>query len=116
MLVMLLSCSFVGMFVMNAIALWVTLLAPRRGNYYASFGNDLSFAANIAVIGGLFVVLFLPRLLSLLWHGAVAPANWWVMVVVALGAFLVYRASLNAACAAFRQRREYILGVVEGRV
>ena len=112
----LVSCSLMGMFLMNAIALWVTLLAPRRGNYYHTFGNDLSFFGNIAVIGGLFLMLFIPRLLAMVWPGAVSPANWWAFIALAAAAFLLYRMSLGAASAAFRARREQLLGVMEGRV
>ena len=115
MLAMLVSSAVMGMFTMNAIGLWVAILAPRRGNYYASFGNDLSFFANLAVIGGLFLLLFLPRLLSALWKPAVSPANWWVVTLLAVIAFTAYRMSLGAASVIFRARRERLLAVLEGR-
>lgn len=115
MLVMLVSCAVVGLFLMHAVALWVAVLAPRRGNYYASFGNDLSLMANVAVIGGLFLLLFLPRLATLVWPGAVAPGHWWGPVALAALAFVVYRQSLRAAEAVFRVRREHLLAVMEGR-
>jgi hypothetical protein len=115
MMAMLLSSSVMGMFVMNGIGVWVAILAPRRGNYYASFGNDLSFLANVVVIGGMFLLLFLPRLLSKLWAPAVTPANWWGVVLLAGAAAVFYRYSLSAASAAFRARRERLLAVMEGR-
>lgn len=115
MLVMLVSCGVIGLFVMHAVGLWVAVLAPRRGNYYASFGNDLSLMANIAVIGGLILMLFLPRLAKLVWPGAVAPANWWAPVLLAALAFVFYRYSLRAAEGVFRGRREHLLAVMEGR-
>ena len=115
MLVMLVSCGVVGLFVMHAVGLWVAVLAPRRGNYYASFGNDLSLVANIAVIGGLFLLLFLPRLAGLVWPRAVTPANWWAPVLLAVMAFAFYRYSLRAATSVFLGRRERLLAVLEGR-
>jgi hypothetical protein len=100
---------------MNAIGVWVAILAPRRGNYFASFGNDLSFVANVVVIGGMFLLLFLPRLLSRLWPAAVSPSSWWVVVLLAAASAFLYRYSLAAASAAFRARREHLLAVLEGR-
>jgi hypothetical protein len=115
MLVMLVSSSVMGLFLMAGIGLWVAVLGPKRGNYYHTFGNDLSFAANVAVIGGMFGLLFLPRLVSKVWPGAVTPAYWWVEVVLACAAFAFYRLSLGAMSRAFRARREQLLAVMDGK-
>jgi hypothetical protein len=115
MMVMFLSSSVIGLFLMSGVGLWVAVLAPRRGNYYASFGNDLSLAANVAVIGGMFLLLLSPRLLALAWPGAVAPSNWWAAVLLAGAAAAFYRCSLNAVSVVFRARRERLLAVMEGR-
>jgi hypothetical protein len=115
MLIMLVCCSIIGLFVMNGIGIWVAILAPRRGNYYARFGNDLSLVANIVVIGGMFLLLFLPRLLSKLAPGAVSPDNFWAYPILAVAAVLFYRYSLAGAEGAFRVRRERLLAMTEGR-
>ncbi len=115
MFVMLLCCSLAGLFGMHGAALWVAVLAPRRGNYYASFGNDLSLMANITVIGGMFLLLFLPRLLGAVFPAVVSPSNWWAYPLVAAAALAFYGYSLDAASRAFRTRREGILAVMEGR-
>src|ERR1035438_6882529 len=59
-----------SLFLFHGIALWTSLLGPRRGNYNQSFGNDLSFAGNIVVIGGMLSLLFLPQLVAKQWPGA----------------------------------------------
>jgi hypothetical protein len=93
----------------------VTLLNPRRSNYYSSFGNDLSFAGNVVVIGGVLSALFVPRLLAKAWPPAVAPENWWATIPTALLAMAFYTASMRRACSLFLKRRERLLAVVEGR-
>lgn len=115
MLAMLLSCSITGLFFMHGVGVWAAILTPRRGNYYASLGNDLSLGANVVMIGGIFSMLFLPRLAGKLFPPAVSPANWWAYPIIAAAAFFFYRASLNAAAASFRARREGLLAVMEGR-
>ena len=44
MLAMMVGAAVTALFLMHGLALWATLLGPRRGNYKASFGNDLSLA------------------------------------------------------------------------
>ena len=60
MILLLAGCSLTGMFLFLAAGLWTSLLAARRGNYYSSFGNDLSFAGNVILIGGVMGLVFLP--------------------------------------------------------
>ena len=59
-LAMLLGCSVTSLFLFHGIALWTSLLAARRGNFNLSFGNDLSFAGNVTVMGSVMIMLFLP--------------------------------------------------------
>ena len=112
---MLLGTAVTALFLMHGLGLWSTLFGPRRGNFYASFGNDLSLIGNIAVIGGMMSFLFLPRVLAKVWPAAVAPQNWWVATISALLAAGFYFISLGKAGAVFRARREKILAVIEGR-
>ncbi|HYW44107.1 MAG TPA: hypothetical protein VE959_14690 [Bryobacteraceae bacterium] len=115
MLAMLVGAAVAALFVMHGVALWATLLGPRRGNFKASFGNDLSLAGNVVFIGGLLTFLFVPRVLAHVWPAAVAPGAWWVVVPLAPLAAVFYFVSLRNACGVFRSRREQILGVIEGR-
>ncbi len=112
---MFVATAVTAMFVMNGIALWVTLLAPRRGNYNHSFGNDLSFGANVVVIGGVLLLLFGPRLLAKSWPDVVGPANWWVPLPLVLLAVMFYVVSLRRAERTFVTRRESLLALMEGR-
>ena len=113
--VMLVAGAVLTLFLMHALALWSTLLGPRRANFYSSFGNDLSLFGNIVVVGGVLALLFLPRLVAHFWPASLVPANWWVVVLLAFAAAGFYRFSLRRAGAVFRARRERILAVMEGR-
>lgn len=115
MLVMMLGAAVTALFAMHGVALWATLLGPRRTNYKASFGNDLSLAGNVVFIGGLLSLMFGPRILAYFRPAAVSPANWWTVIPLVPLAVAFYFLSLRSAAAAFRSRREQILAVVEGR-
>ncbi len=78
MLVMLLCTGLTGLFVLNALGIWVTLFNPRKGNYNSNFGNDLSLGGNIVLIGGMMVAMFLPRLLHHFQPALVSPESWWM--------------------------------------
>jgi hypothetical protein len=115
MVVMFVGAAFTSMFGMNGLALWITLLAPRRGNYNASFGNDLSFAANVVVMGSAMTLLFGPRLLAKAWPDLLGPANWWIVVPLVAVAVAFYFSSLRLAERSFMARREHLLAIMEGR-
>jgi hypothetical protein len=115
MLAMIVGAAVTTLFLMHGLALWSSLLGPRRGNFKASFGNDLSFAGNLVFIGGMLSLMVVPRVLSKLWPVAVSPANWWIVLVLAPLAAAFYFVSLRKAAQLFRSRREAILAVVEGR-
>jgi hypothetical protein len=115
MLVMLACSAIAGLFLFHAAALWVSLLNPRKGNYNASLGNDLSLGGNILVIGGMLTALFGPVLLSKAWPAPFHPENWWMALLPAALGVGLYRVSLKWASAALGPRRERLLAVVEGR-
>jgi hypothetical protein len=114
-LVMLVGASVFSLFFFHGVALWVSVLAPRRGNFAASMGNDLSFAANIVVMGWMLSLLFLPRVIAKSWPDAITPANWWVLPPLALAGLIFYVFSLRSTAALFAARREQILAVIEIR-
>jgi hypothetical protein len=113
--VMFVGFALSAMFGMNGIALWVTLLAPRRGDYNASFGNDLSFAANVVVMGSLLALVFGPRALAKAWPNLVGPESWWLAIPLLALAVTFYFASLRRAERTFVARRERLLAMTEGR-
>jgi hypothetical protein len=115
MVAMLLFSGLTGLFGFNALGVWVTLYNPRKGNYAASFGNDLSLGGNVVLIGGMVSALLLPRLLYAKLPGAVSPEAWWMALPLPVLAAAFYFGTLKAAGPLFMARRERVLAVVEGR-
>ncbi len=115
MLPLLAGCSLTGMFLYLAAGLWVSLLAARRGNYYSSFGNDLSFAANLLLIGSMLGLIFLPGVAARRWPDVFWSGYWWVTLASAALAAGIYRMSLDRAATWFRARRERLVAIMEGR-
>jgi hypothetical protein len=109
------GCSLTGMFLYLAAGLWTSVLAARRGNYYSSFGNDLSFAGNAVLIGAMMGLVFGPRIAAAYWPGAFRSEYWWVALAAAAAAADVYWMSLDLASACFRRRRERLVAMMEGR-
>jgi hypothetical protein len=112
---MLLGAAIAALFFMNGLGLWASVLGPRRGNFTASFGNDLSLAGNIAVIGGMFTFLFVPRILVHFWPGSVVPERWFAAWLLAALMAAFYYVSLGRTAALFRSRKERVMSVIEGR-
>jgi hypothetical protein len=113
--VLLAGCSLTGMFLYLTAGLWVSLLAARRGNYYSSFGNDLSFAGNVILIGAMMALVFLPRVAAESWPDMFRSGYWWVTLAAAAVAAGIYWMSLERASVWFRARRERLLAIMEGR-
>ena len=109
------GCSLTGMFLYLAAGLWISVLAARRGNYYSSFGNDLSFAGNLVLFVSMLIALFLPGLAASTWPDAFRSGYWWAALAAAAAAGGVYWLSLEGASALFRTRRERLIGIMEGR-
>jgi hypothetical protein len=114
-LVMLVGCSVTSLFLFHSVAIWTSLLGSSRGNFYQSFGNDLSFAGNATLAGASLVMALAPTQLAKVRPGIVAPDHWWVLPPMAAAAALVYFASLKSATAVFRTRREQLMALLEGK-
>jgi len=114
-LIMLLGMGFAGLFALHAAGLWATVFGPRKGNYNASFGNDMSAMGNVVVIGGVLIFMLLPVALKELAPAGLDPQNWWWPLGAALAALGAYRFSLRAVSAVFSGRRERLMAIVEGR-
>src|SRR5664280_110639 len=115
MLLMLLCSGLTGLFVLNALGIWVTLFNPRKGNYNSNFGNDLSLGGNILLIGGMMLAMVLPRLLYKFQPALVSPESWWMFLPLPVLALAFYLATLKSAGPVFVTRREKLLAIVEGR-
>jgi len=114
-LVMLLGAGATGLFLFHAAGLWATVYGPRKGNYNASFGNDMSLMGNVIVIGGVILFLLLPGALKTWAPAALEPQNWWWTLAFAAASVLLYTASLRAVSPVFSARRERLMAIVEGR-
>ena len=114
MLAMLVGCSLLNLFLIHGAALWTSILGPRRGNYKQSIGNDLSFAGNLVVIGGMMLWIFLPQVLL---HPSptLVQDYWWTTPLAAVAAFLFYAVSLRLTTTLFRARREQLMALLEGK-
>ena len=115
MLLMLLCTGLTGLFVLNGLGIWVTILNPRKGSYSSNFGNDLSLGGNIVLIGGMLLAILLPRLVYKLQPALLSPESWRIFLPLPALAFVFYRLSLQSAGPIFVTRREKLLAVVEGR-
>jgi hypothetical protein len=115
MLAMLLGCSLLSLFLFHGVALWTSILGPRRGNYKQAFGNDLSFAGNVVIIGGMLCWLFLPQVALRSVSATQVLDYWWVTPLAALAALLFYSVSLRLTTRLFRTRREELMALLEGK-
>ena len=113
--VMLAGSALTGLFALHATGLWVTLYGPRKGNYSAAMGNDMSLMGNVVVIGGILCALIAPQIAFKVLPAAVSPDNWWIVVPVVAVAIGYYVISVRAAAILLPSKREELLAVVEGR-
>ncbi len=112
---MLLGCGISGLFLFNGLAIWTSLLSPRRTDFESTFGNQLSLGANILLIGGIMVSIF--GVITL--DKAVAPeivlSYWWAAFAGAAVAIVFYAYCLRRGAEIFVSRRESLLNTIEGR-
>jgi hypothetical protein len=114
-LLMLLLMGVAGLFLLHAAGLWATVFGPRKGNYTASFGNDMSAFGNVVVIGGVLLFMAPPPILKELLPAALAPQNWWWTLLAAAVCIGIYLFSLKTVSALLVSRREHLMAIVEGR-
>jgi hypothetical protein len=112
---MLFATGIGGLCLFNSLSIWTSLLAPRATSFETTFGNQLSLAANVLLIGGLLGCVFGVFALD----GAVSPAvvlsYWWAAIAFAALAIPFYAYSLRLGAAIFVSRRERLLNALEGR-
>ena len=109
------GCSLTSLFLFHGLALWSSVLGPRRGKFDHTFGNDLSFAGNVLVIGSMLLWLFGPQVLHKITPALVSTVYWFVPPLAALVAVTFYFTSLRLTSALFRARREQIMALLEGK-
>ena len=112
MFVMLLSAALLGIFFLPALGLWTIILAPRAMSVKVTFGNRLSWPANLVMMLGIVTVLFLPKALASA-MGRTLVDLWWVMPLAASIAALFFIVSVEAAGPVFDRRREQLMSSIE---
>jgi len=112
---MLLASGVGGLFLFNALSIWTSLLAPRATSFETTFGNQLSLAANVLLIGGLLGCVFGAVALDQTAGPAAVLNYWWVSIPAATLAIAFYSYSLRQGEAVFVSRRERLLNALEGR-
>ncbi len=115
MLAMLIGCSVTSLFLFHGLALWTSLLGPRRGNYKHTLGNDLSLAGNVVIIGGMMTFLIVPQTVARGLSTGLILEYWWTTPLTALIAAAFYAISLRLTTTLFRTRREQLMALMEGK-
>ena len=112
---MLLASGVGGLCLFNALSIWTSLLAPRPTNFETTFGNQLSLAANVLLIGGLLGCIFGVVVLDRNVGPATVLNHWWISIPAAVAAIAFYLYSVRRGAAVFVSRRERLLNTLEGR-
>ena len=112
---MLLASGVGGLCLFNGLAIWTSLLGPRATNFETTFGNQLSLAANVLLIGGVLVAVFGVAALDNPAGPTTVLNHWWVSIPAAALAIVFYVYSLRRGAVVFVTRRERLLNTLEGR-
>jgi hypothetical protein len=115
MLVMLLANACIGLFLFRSIALWVSLLSPRRADYFQRIGNQLSVAGNLVAVGSVLIAFVLPQFLRQTVITPTLLAYWWASPLAVPVAYALLLWALRSGAGVFFARREQLLAVIEGR-
>jgi hypothetical protein len=115
MLPMLVGCGVGGLLLFNALAIWTSLLTPRRTDFESTFGNQLSLGANVLLIGGILSTVFGVVTLDKAVGPAVVLSYWWAPPAAAVLAAAFYIYSLRRGAEVFVSRKETLLNTIEGR-
>jgi hypothetical protein len=112
---MLLASGVGGLCLFNALSIWTSLLAPRPTSFETTFGNQLSLAANVLLIGGVLAGVFGVVVLDKMAGPAAVLSYWWAAILAAALAIVFYLYSLRRGEAIFVSQRERLLNTLEGR-
>jgi hypothetical protein len=112
---MLAGTALAGLLFFNALAIWTSLLAPRRTAFETTFGNQLSLSANVLLIGGILLMLGGATILDHMAGPAMVLQYWWASIPAVLLAAGLYFFSLRRGTDVFIARRERLLNALEGR-
>jgi hypothetical protein len=114
MATMLLSAGFGGLLFFHALGLWATLLAPRPIPFDTMFGNKLSLAANLLLVGTIATFFGLSAALTAVGADAALRA-WWVAPLCLVGAAAFHALTVRAGARVLVTHRERMLAIIEGQ-
>jgi hypothetical protein len=114
MVSMLLFSASTGLLVFQALGIWTSLLAPRPIEFTAIFGNSLSLAANVLILGNIAVLFSLTLGLSAI-GTTLLLRYWWTTPLLMVAAAGFFGLTLRAGTAWLVARRERMLFLIEGR-
>ncbi len=89
MIVMMFGSSLGGLFLLNGLAMWTTILSPKHVEFSNMLSNRLPLGGNLVVAGGMFVVFAFYLVLMQLSFETVLDL-WWVFVAFAAMGMLFY--------------------------
>ncbi len=115
MFTMLLSSAAGGLLLFNGLAVWTTLLAPRKTAFASNFGNNLSLGGNVLVMGGFLGGMVAGNLLAEFGNFAAVTAFWWAAPLFTVLGAAFFSWTLRKAPDVLWTRRERLLAVLEGR-
>jgi hypothetical protein len=108
---MLVSSGLGGLFFLNALAIWTSLLAPGKSDITAAFARDTT-GSRVVIFAGI-----VPLFLSMALGGMLGPATLlryrWVLPVMMVAAACFYFVTLGVGARVLSERRERILSMVE---
>jgi hypothetical protein len=114
MTVMLLAAGYGGLLFFHALAIWTSLLAPTPIPLDLVFGNRLSVAANVLMVGSIVAFFGFSVLLNRVGIHRVMD-RWWMAVPLFVAAVVLFTVTLRVGARVLVSRREEILAELEGQ-
>ncbi len=111
MLMMLCGSSITGLFVFNGLAMWTTILSPRRSDFTSMLNNRLPLGGNLVIAGGMILVFGFSFLLGLMKMETLL-GFWWLSLVAAALGLVFYMLCWHAIEPVARNRRDRIIEAV----
>jgi len=112
LMLFLLLDALAGLFFFHAIALWITVLAPRRADFNTMMGNVVSLPAKLVLILGMVPVMVVNSGLGISLARFTEHWNW--MGLGALASAMLYLLSLALVGPALNRRSERLVQLVAG--
>jgi hypothetical protein len=114
MIVMMLSIAMASLFLFNALGLWTSVFSPKRLNFDAMWNSRLSFSANLVVIIGISVPLWVAAFISNRLDQTALTRYWWISCLILIFCLGFYILSFVIMDAPAKSRRERLINLIAG--